>query len=404
MHEPFATGVICLVVALLLGISVLASRASRWLRVPIVLIFLVIGMAAGSEGIGGIAFENYHVAFRVGTAALVLILFDGGLNTKRAVIKQALWPATVLASLGVLGTATLVALTAHALGLAWNAAMLLGAVVSSTDAATVFSVLRGSGLTLHPRVGAVLEMESGINDPAAVILTLILTERLLATASPTATGIIIEVVQQIGVGAIIGFALGYGGRAIIARIPLPAPGLYPVLTLSVALLAFGLCTVLGGSGFLAVYITGILIGDHDTPTHPWILLVHDALAWLSQIAMFLMLGLLVFPSRLFAVAGIGLVLALALALIIRPAVVALCLAPFGYRRRDVAFLGWVGLRGAVPIVLSTVPVLMGAPGAERLFNIVFFIVVVNALIPGATVPWVTRRLGVDQSAGTLTQS
>lgn len=397
-HEPFATAFVCLVVALLLGISVLASRASRWLSVPIVLIFLVIGMVAGSEGIGGIAFENYRLAFQAGTAALVLILFDGGLNTKRSVVTEAFWPAVVLASAGVVATAAAVAGIAHVLGLPWNVALLLGAVVSSTDAATVFSVLRGSGLRLHPRVGAVLEMESGANDPAAVILTLILTQRLLAPEQALGWFLLREVIQQIGVGCLAGFAVGYGGRWLLARVPLPASGLYPVLTLSFALLSFGASTLLGGSGFLSVYIAGILIGNGEYPHRSWILFVHDALAWLSQIAMFLMLGLLVFPSRLVPVAGIGLTIALVLALIIRPAVVAACLAGFRYRAREATYLGWVGLRGAVPVVLSTFPVLMGAPGAERLFNIVFFIVVVNAIIPGATVPWVTRRLGVERHA------
>jgi cell volume regulation protein A len=207
--------------------------------------------------------------------------------------------------------------------------------------------------------------------------------------------IIVDVILQIAVGGAIGFAVGYGGRFLLSRYRLPTSGIYPVLTLAFALLAFGAPTLLAGSGFLAVYVAALILGNGPLPYRGSLLRVHDALAWLGQVTMFLVLGLLVFPSALLDVAWIGLALALFLALVARPAIVALCLAFFPYTLRDVIYVGWVGMRGAVPVVLATYPVLAGAPGAERLFNIVFFIVVVNALIPGATVPWVTRRLGLE---------
>lgn len=393
--EPTATALLLATIGFLLLVSVLFSRAIERFQVPLALVFLVIGMLAGSEGLGGIAFEDYHFAFRLGTVALVLILFDGGLNTPLASVRRFAAPAIVLATAGVVGTATLVAVAARALGIDWPVAMLLGAVVSSTDAAAVFSVLRGSGIHLKRRVGATLEVESGINDPMAVILTTMLTGNLLGGGAGVSWALVLGVVLQLAVGAALGMAIGHGGRTLITRLRLPAGGLYPVLMLALAFLAFALPTLFYGSGFLAVYVTAVILGSGQLPYRPGLLRVHDALAWLSQIGMFLILGLLVFPSRLADVWSIGLALALFLAFVARPVVVALCLAPFRYTATDTAYVGWVGLRGAVPIILATFPVLVGAPGAERIFDVVFFIVVVNALLPGATVAWVTRRLGLE---------
>ncbi|GAC1516663.1 MAG: potassium/proton antiporter [Gemmatimonadaceae bacterium] len=395
--EPLATALFFAAFATLLGVSVLSSRVSQRLQVPVALVFLLIGVAAGSEGIGGIPFADYPFAFRLGSAALVLILFDGGLNTPRDVLGNSLRPAAVLATVGVVGTAAIVALAAHVLGLPWPAALLLGAVVSSTDAAAVFSVLRGSGIQLKRRVGGTLEVESGINDPVAVILTTILTQNLLKPGGSLAWEIGGEIVAEIAIGAAVGIAIGRGGGWLLGRARLPAGGLYPVLTLAMAFLAFGVAALTHGSGFLAVYIVGVFLGNGALPYRVGIIRVHDAMAWLSQVAMFLMLGLLVVPSHLREVAGVGLAIAIFLAVVARPAVVALCLLPFRYTPRDVLYVGWVGLRGAVPVILAIYPVLRGAPGAERLFNLVFFIVGVNALLPGATVPWVTRRLGLESA-------
>ena len=286
---------------------------------------------------------------------------------------------------------------AHYWGLDWPQALVLGAVVSSTDAAAVFAVLRGSGLQLKRRVGTTLELESGFNDPVAVILTTALTANLLRPGEVTPLRLALDVVLQLAVGGALGLAIGKGGRVLLRRLPLATGGLYPALTLALALLAFGVTTLLHGSGFLAVYLAGMLLGNGPLPYHAGLLRVHDALAWLAQIGMFLILGLLVYPSGLVEVAGPGLGLALLLAFLVRPLVVGLCLLPFRYPRKEVLYIGWVGLRGAVPIVLATYPVLVGAAGAGRIFHLVFFIVVINALVPGGTVGWVTRRLGLQKA-------
>lgn len=392
--EPLATAVLLATFGALLAISALFSRASERFAVPIALIFLGIGMLAGSQGIGGIAFDDYGAAFRLGTVALVLILFDGGLNTPLALVRQIAKPAAVLATVGVIGTAGLVAAAAFMLGFPWPHAFLLGAVVSSTDAASVFAVLRGSGIHLKRRVGATLEVESGFNDPMAIILTIALTQNILQPGTALGWRLPVNLLIEMVVGCAIGMAVGHGGRLLLTRFRFAAGGLYPAMTLALAFLAFGLPTLLHGSGFLAVYVAAVILGNGALPYRAGLLRVHDALAWLSQIAMFLVLGLLVFPSRLLDVITVGLALALFLGMIARPVIVALCLLPFRYPVREVAYVGWVGLRGAVPIVLATFPVLAKAPGAERIFDVVFFIVVVNAIVPGATVPWVTRRLGL----------
>jgi cell volume regulation protein A len=393
--EPEATALLLATCGLLLAISVLFSRATQRFGVPIALLFLGIGMLAGSEGLGGIDFTDYRFAFRIGVLALALILFDGGLNTPLNAVRRAAGPAGVLATVGVAGTATLMAVGAHYLGLGWGEALLLGAVVSSTDAAAVFAVLRGSGLQLKRRVSVTLEVESGINDPVAVILTTVLTQNLLMPGAAGGLRIPLEIVVQMTVGAAVGAGVGYGGRYLLSRLALSAGGLYPVMTLALGLVAFGLATLAHGSGFLAVYLAGLLLGNGPLPYRTGLLRVHDALAWLSQVGMFLILGLLVFPSRLVDVAAVGLAIALLLGFVVRPVVVWLCLLPFRYPQREVLYIGWVGLRGAVPIVLATFPVLAGAPGAERLFDLVFFIVVVNALVQGGSVAWLTQKLGLQ---------
>ncbi len=393
--EPGATALLLATCGVLLAASVLFSRASQRTGIPIALLFLLIGILAGSEGIGRIAFEDYGLAFRLGSLALALILFDGGLNTPLREVRSAWAPAGLLATAGVALTGALMAVLAHFWGLSWPEALLLGAVVSSTDAASVFAVLRGSGLSLKRRVGVTLEVESGLNDPVAVILTTSLSHNLLHPGAVEVWRVAVEVGLQLSVGAVVGWAIGMTGRHLLGRLRLVSGGLYPAFTLSLALLAFGVATLIEGSGFLAVYLAGLILGNGQLPYRAGLLRVHDALAWLAQIGMFLVLGLLVFPSGLAAVAAPGLGLALLLAVVVRPIVAVLCLTPFSYPWREVLYIGWVGLRGAVPVVLATFPVLLAAPGAERLFHLVFFIVVVNALVPGTTVAWVTRRLGLQ---------
>lgn len=282
---------------------------------------------------------------------------------------------------------------ARLLGFSWTTALLVGAVVSSTDAAAVFSVLRSSGLQLRRRLGATLELESGLNDPLAVLLT---TASVAYAADDGARGVwsLAALPLQLAIGAAVGVGVGAGARLLLRRARLPAGGLYAVLTLATALVSFSLATLLWGSGFLAVYAAGMALGNGDFPYKSGLRSFHDAAAWLSQVSMFLMLGLLVFPSRLLAVAPTGLALGLFLAFAARPVVVVLCLLPFRYGWRESLYVGWVGLRGAVPIILATMPVMAGVPAAEPIFHLVFFIVVVTAVVPGGTVGWVTRRLGL----------
>ncbi|MGN6627081.1 MAG: potassium/proton antiporter [Tepidisphaeraceae bacterium] len=391
MAEPEATALLLLIFGTLLGLSVLLSRTVDRIGVPIVLLFLLLGMVGGSEGLGRIAFDNFELAVRFGTVALVLILFDGGLSTSLAAVRSAYAPATVLATLGVLLTAGLLAVFTHVIGMPWGGACLLGAVVSSTDAAAVFSVLRGGRLQLRPRLGHTLELESCINDPMAVILTTAVIS-VLQSDKGIGWGVVLEVPLQLTVGVIIGSAIGYVGGWFLSRVRLTTTGLYPVLSLSMAVVSFGLSTVLHGSGFLAVFATGVVLGNRGLPFINALRRVHDAFGWLAQVGMFLMLGLLVTPSQLPDIAGTGLAVALFCAFVARPIAVWASLAPFRFPSKEIFYIGWNGLRGAVPIVLATFPVLAGVRGAHTVFNVVFFIVVINSLLPGATIRWITRRL------------
>ncbi len=395
-NEPATTALLLVAAGLLLVFSVLFSRPSERIGVPVVLVFLTIGLVFGAQLPQH--FVNFELAFRIGTVGLVLILFDGGLNTPFKQVKRYLAPASVLATGAVVGTAVIVALIARLLGLGWTEAMLLGAIVSSTDAAAVFSSLRGSGVQLRRKVGATLELESGLNDPLAIILTISLTAQLADPGPFHLSTLALEILIQLGVGLGAGLAIGWLGSQLLAKIRVPAAGLYPALTLALALLAFGVPTLFMGSGFLAVYVAALMLGNQRLPYRAGILRVHDALAWLAQITMFLVLGLLAVPDMLMASAWQGLALALGLALVARPAMVMLGLWPFGYKARESGFIAWVGLRGAVPILLATYPVLAGVPGALELFHLVFFVVVVNAIIPGATVRWAVRRFKVEHGS------
>jgi cell volume regulation protein A len=393
--EPNATALLLGTAGLLLGVSALLSPIAGRTGLPVALLFLGVGMLAGSDGIGRIPFEDYSLAFRLGTCALVVILFDGGLNTPLRRVRLVLLPATLLATVAVAGTAGVVAVAGRYLfQVPWTYALLLGSIVSSTDAAAVFSCLRGSGIELREKVGATLEVESGLNDPMAVILTLSLTQSLVGGTRP-GVAILFEVALQLAVGGVLGVILGIAAAWVVRRVPLPVPGLVPVVTVAFALATFGLTTLLQGSGFLAVYLAGIVLGRAALPDRDALVRVHDGLAWLAQVVMFLMLGLLVFPSQLGVVAFRGTVLALVVAFVARPLVVVLCLLPFRYNWRERLYVGWVGLRGAVPIILATFPVLARVPGSHLIFNVVFFAVVVSSLLPGATVALASRWLRVE---------
>lgn len=393
LTEPAATAILLLVFGLLIAFSVLFTRALDRLGVPVVLLFLVLGMLGGSEGIGGVRFEDYELAFRFGTIALVLILFDGGLNTSRSSIRRAIAPAGLLATVGVLGTAGIVALAARLFGLSWGESLLIGAIVSSTDAAAVFAVLRGGSVRVKDPVRSTIEFESCINDPMAVILTVTVVDVLQQSAAPS-WWLIVTVPVQMVIGGAIGLFVGLSGRWVLNRVTLSTTGLYPVATLAMALMSFGVATLAHGSGFLAVFAAAAVLGNGPLPYKAGLTRVHDAIAWFAQVAMFLMLGLLVFPSHLIPVAGIGLTLGLVLSLIARPIAASLCVLPFRWKRAEVFFTAWVGIRGAVPIILATIPIMAGVPNSERVFNVVFFIVVVSAIVPGASIIPLTRRLGL----------
>ncbi len=377
-------------VLLLIGIA--SSKFSARLGMPVLVLFLAVGMLAGSEGLGGIAFEDYELANAIGSVALALILFDGGLRTSLRSVRTAWRPALSLATAGVLVTALLTGLAAAwILDLPPLYGILLGSIVGSTDAAAVFSVLRTSGLKLPERLTATLEIESGSNDPMAIFLTLGLLQVITGQAdSALALGLLFA--MQFGIGTVVGLSIGFVAAWTNSRIALSHAGLYPVVASAFGLVAFGAAASLGGSGFLAVYLAGIVLGNRPLVSKPGIFQVHDAGAWLSQIVLFVMLGLLSFPSRLLAVAGEGLLIALVLVFIARPVAVVVATLLFRFRAPELAFLSWVGLKGAVPITLATFPLLAGVEGSELLFNVVFFVVLVSAVVQGWTLPAVARWL------------
>lgn len=394
MSEFSTTALLLTIFGTLLVASAALSRGLERAGIPVALLFLVLGMLAGEEGIGGIAFEDYRFSFVVGTIALVLIVFDGGFNTTYASIREGIRPALLLATIGVLLTAALTAVFARAIGLSWTEAVLLGSVVSSTDAATVFAVMRGSKLALQRRVGTTLELESGLNDAVAVLLTIGATKALADGEAPGAS-VLWGVPLQLVVGSLAGLLVGRLGRWLLNRVRISTGGLYAVVTLGLALFSFGIATVVGGSGFIAVFATAAVLGNGRIPYQSGLRRIHDAVAWLCQVSMFLMLGFLVFPSRILSVAVPGILLALFLAFVARPIAVATCLLPFRYPAKEVGYIGWVGLRGAVPVILASYPVLSGVAEAARVFDIVFFVVVVNSIVPGATIRVVTKWFGLN---------
>jgi cell volume regulation protein A len=381
-------------VLLLLGI--VSHKLSARIGVPVLLLFLVVGMLAGSEGIGRIEFEDYSLASAIGTVALCLILFDGGLRTSYHAIRSVWKPAAVLASLGVLITAVVTGLAASwILGISVLEGLLLGSIIGSTDASAVFSVLRSGGVSIRRRLAETLEVESGSNDPMAIFLTIGLIQLLSGAVAP-GLGLLGLFLAQLVVGSVAGVLVGYSGVWVLRHIHLDAAGLYPVMATALALLSFGLAAALGGSGFLAVYLTGIVIGNRRPVFHRGILLFHDAAAWICQILMFMTLGLLSFPSRLLDVAGVTLLIAAVLIVVARPIAVFLCASRFGFSLNELFFLSWVGLKGAVPITLATFPMLAGLPGAAVMFDTVFVVVLVSALIQGWTLPAAARFLKLDE--------
>lgn len=391
----FHIDTVILVSGALLLTGIASSKFSTRFGVPVLVLFLAIGMLAGSEGVGGIDFENYGLANAIGTLSLALILFDGGLSTSLGAIRSAWKPSLVLATLGVVVTAGVTGLiAAKILGVSLLHGLLLGSIVGSTDAAAVFSVLRMGGIALPKRLQATLEVESGLNDPMAIFLTLGCIQLLLPNGASSPAELFELFARQMTIGAVVGLVGGYVTSWVVNRINLDIGGLYPILVSAFALITFGMAAHFQGSGFLAVYLAGIVVGNGRLVFKRGILLFHDALAWLSQITMFVVLGLLVFPTRLVAVTWQGLAVAVVLCLVARPLAVVASLLPFRFNVRELGLLSWVGLKGAVPITLATFPLLAGVTDAALLFNVTFFVVVVSALVQGWTLPHVAEKLGL----------
>jgi len=362
---------------------------------PALLLFLAIGMLAGSEGIGGIAFDDAGLAQSLSVLALVFILFSGGFDTIWQEIRPVLAAGAALSTVGVLMTAALVGLFGvYVLGYSWLEALLLGAIVSSTDAAAVFAILRSKGVGLRGNLKSLIEFESGSNDPMAILLTTVIIS-LITVPNQSFAAFIPALVLQMVLGAVAGYLFGRLMAVIINRLRLAYDGLYPVLLIALVLLTYSATALIGGNGFLAVYLAGIILGNHSVIHRRSLMRFFDGLAWLMQIIMFLALGLLVFPSQLIPIAGMGLLVSLFLMFVARPLSVLLTLLPFRMPPREVAMVGWVGLRGSVPIILAIFPLLAGIERAHEIFNLVFFVVLTSILVQGSTIPLVARWLGID---------
>src|SRR6185369_767275 len=379
--------------AVLVLAGIMSSLIALRFGAPLLLVFLLVGLLAGESGIGGIKFDDVRLAYTVGSVALGLILFDGGLRTKIATFRNVLAPAGLLATVGVLITATLTAPVALLmLGTTWTESLLVGAVMASTDAAAVFFLLHAKGLRLRPRVSATLEVESGINDPFAIFLTIVLVE-ILFSGQKSWNEIASLLIEKAFLGSLIGWL---GGRAMVLvlnKLELPQ-GMHAPFVATGALVVFGLAESMHGSGFLAVYIAGLVVGNRETRAHGTIVTFLDAATWLAQIAMFVLLGLLAWPERLPQRVLPALMVALALMLIARPAAVMLCLAPFPFSLREKLFISWVGLRGAVSVFLAAIPMLVGLPGAHFYFDVAFVVVMLSLAIQGWTIAAAGKLLRV----------
>ena len=389
-------------IALMMLLSIISSKASAWIGVPGLLLFLGVGMLAGSEGPGGIEFTNYSLAYVIGSISLIFILFDGGMGTNWGKVRPVLGTGLALSTLGVVFTCVLIGVFCHyVFWMDWPEALLLGAIVSSTDAAAVFSILRSKSLELKGTLKSVLELEAGSNDPMAIFLTTVLLQ--FATQQQVGAG---SVVLALLLQALLGGALGYlGGRAtvwIFNSMRVDYDGLYHVLLISLVLLVFSVTALVGGSGFLAVYVAGLVIGNSNVLRKQSICIFQDGLAWMAQISLFVVLGLLVFPSHLTQVWREGIMLALFMMFVARPVSVLLA-APLGLRGwAPRLFVSWVGLRGAAPIILAILPWASAFPRAEYLFNLVFFVVLFSVFFQAPTISWLAGRLGIVEAAAAVT--
>lgn len=384
-----------LLIGVLLLTTVLAGSLSSRFGLPALIGFLGLGMLAGVEGPGGISFDNFVLAQAVGIASLIFILFSGGLDTDWRDVKRVAGPALVMATVGVLISAGVVAVSAVLLlGVTSAQAALLGAIIASTDAAAVFAILRSTGLDLHGDVPALIEVESGSNDPMAIFLV---GAVLLFMSNPSASPFALapDFIIQMVMGALTGVGIGFAMPEILKRGGYRQGGLAFVISIAAALIAFGAAELLSGNGFLAAYLAGLVAGNRHYAAKRTVSTFQDGMAWLAQVAMFLTLGLLVTPSQLGPVIVPGLAITAILMFVARPISVFVCLAPFrqfGWRAK--IFISWAGLRGAVPIVLATFPIVAGVDGAFAIFNVVFFVVLLSSVIQGPTINWVAKRLAI----------
>ncbi len=384
-----------LLMGILLFISVLASTLSARLGLPLLLMFLFVGMLAGENGPGGIQFSNFFMATLISQLALAIILLDGGLRTRISSFRVALKPAALLASWGVIATVLILGIfITFLLGVDWKMGLLMAAIVGSTDAAAVFSLLRNSGVRLHDRVQSTLEIESGANDPMAILLVMALIGLNLHPEEASIVSFLIMLVQQIGFGLLLGAIGGWILSRLVSKLNL-AEGLYALLIVSGGLLTFAATNLIGGSGFLAVYLAGIMVGNRKSYATEHVLRVMDGLAWLAQAVMFLILGLLVTPERLLDNATYAILISIFLTLVARPLAVISGLKWFNFPKNEVAFISWVGLRGAVPVTLAILPVMMGVEGSTLMFDIGFTIVLISLLIQGATIAPMAKLCKVE---------
>lgn len=392
----FTNEYILIITSILFFLSIFASKASGKMGIPALLLFLILGMMAGSEGIGGIYFADLHIAQFLGMIALIFILFSGGLDTDWQSLRSVFASGVLLSTLGVLMTAFLLALISHfILGFPWLEGLLIGAIVSSTDAPTVFTVFRARHMNVSKKLKHLLEFESASNDPMAIVMTVGIMQ---AINFPDASYFSLSgmIFSQIALGALLGFIMGYVLPWGIQRIDLEYKGLYPVFTIAGALFTYSTTALLGGNGFLAVYLAGLLMGKQEFFHKKELTLFHDGLTWLMQIGIFLTLGLLVFPSKLLQVAGPDILVAISLIVLARPISVFTLTSMSRLNWREQLLVSWIGLRGAVPIILATFPLVAGIPNSEAIFNLVFFIVLISMLLQGTAIPWITRLLKLDK--------
>ena len=384
-------------VGAILFVSVYASKISEKIGLPLLLIFLMLGMFLGSEGVVGIDFDNTLLAQAVGSIALIFILYSGGLDTYWEQIKPVVVSGVMLATLGVLMTALVVAGFVYVVwDITFLEALLLGSIVSSTDAAAVFMILRSKKIKLKHNIKPLLELESGSNDPMAIFLTITVLQLIVIHDSTSVGEWLVQFVAQFAIGGVLGILCGFVFPKICAKINISQPGLYPLISIAWLFMVFGLSALLGGNGYLSIYLAGIVTNKYAFPYKSHIIAFHDAVAWMMQIILFLVLGLLVFPSQLPEVAWFAMLFVFVLMFIARPLGVFTALIKSGYDFKEKLFVSWVGLRGAVPIILATYPFVYHLESSQLIFNVVFFMVFISVLVQGTTLGFVARYLGIVQ--------